>query len=81
MQQSKIAALVSARRRSTWTGSAAADAHERTDAQLTELLAKEPHDDLMGGYRTFTLRELQRAATLELEWRREAGVSFGWSSR
>lgn len=81
MHASQIDTAVSTRRRKLYTGSAAADAHERTDANLRALLAEEPSDTLMGGYRTYTLRELQRAATLELEWRRETGVAFGWTSR
>ena len=79
MNTSQIATAVTARRRRLSTGSAAAEAHERTNAQLNALLAETPHDTLMGGHRTYTLRELQRAATLELAWRRETGVAFGWT--
>lgn len=71
---------VARRRRRAYTGSAALLVTGFTDDHLERVVA----DELAAreaAWLHYNVEEVQRAAQLELDWRDEQGLRFGWSSR
>ena len=73
-------AAIHQRGRKLYAGSAELLVHGFTDSYLDsitqdELVARE------AAWLHHNVERVQRAAQAELDWRREAGVSFGWTSR